>query len=142
MPEKIIKDVINQTLENDILMRSIKILDIGYVFCFYYTLAVICAIITNKYLEPFDSKKYDKLSTKKITIEILLLMWMYGILCYIARNLIALIPFPLDVYQGYQHKKIREIRSTWAFSAIYLVCATNLRDRVVYVFKRYQKIFN
>jgi hypothetical protein len=141
MSEKIIKNIAKQTFANDVLMRSIKILDIGYIFCFYYTLAVILAIITNKHLAPFDPKKYDKLSTRKITIEILLLMWMYGVLCYISRNLIKLIPFPLDGYEGYQHKKIRELNNTWVFSTIYLACATNLRDRITYVFKRYQKKF-
>jgi hypothetical protein len=43
-----------QTLTNDILMRSIKIIDIGYITVLYFTFSVILAILTDKLMGEFD----------------------------------------------------------------------------------------
>ena len=49
-----------QSLSNDILMRSIKIVDIGYITILYIITSVICAIITDKVLGEFDEKAEAK----------------------------------------------------------------------------------
>lgn len=132
-------EVTKQTLSNDLLMRSIKIVDIGYIFTLYYGFGVLFAMIVDRILGPFDEKKYNKLSTTQITIEILLIMWMVGVIAYIVRNIVELIPFPLDGYHGFKHKKVKEIKRTWAFGIIFISCATNLQSRIKYVYNRYKK---
>ena len=46
-----------QTIANDLLMRSIKILDIGYITVLYIMFSIGFAYITDKVMGKFDEKK-------------------------------------------------------------------------------------
>ena len=122
-----------QTWQDNILMRSIKILDIGYIFALYFMIALLLAYYTDKILGKFDKNEAIKIPKWKIILELFLACWLYGILCYIVRNTVEMIPFPLHNYNGYDHYKIRELGSAWVFGFVFLTCSSNMKDRLIFV---------
>lgn len=124
-----------QTLENDILMRSIKILDIGYITVIYVTFSIIFAFIVDNTIGKFDEKKESVKPLWLLTIELILAIWFYGVLIYVVRNLVALIPFPLDGYEGFEHKRVKELGSAMVFTFSFVVFCDYFKNKLLFFYK-------
>jgi hypothetical protein len=127
---------ISEETKQDVLMRTIKVIDIGYVTVIYFVSGATISIIMDNYLGKFDPKKADKQSIFRITIEIILHLWFLGFLNYMARNLIFYIPFPLDGYKGFQHSKVKEVVSGSTFSFALFFYQSHMREKLLYFLRR------
>lgn len=132
-------DKSNQTLFNDVEMRSIKILDIAYISVLYFFLghyiAKILDYIYNKYLGVIDpNKKYNQLI---LIIELIFQMAVTGIIVYFGRNLIPLIPFPLNKYNGFNHMKVKEVTGAALLSTFMVMFQINMASRITYLKNNY-----
>ena len=58
-----------QSIMNNLLLRSIKFIDIGFLTIIYTFFAFLFAKITDKTLGPFNSTKESEKPKWKITIE-------------------------------------------------------------------------
>lgn len=123
-----------QTTSNNILMRIIKIIDIGFIAVIYTSLALIFAKITDRILGKFDSVKEEKKPKWQITVEMFVLIWLFGILMYISRNIVPLIPFPLDGYQGFVHSKVKELNVAIIFSFVYMLFGEHIKSKISYFY--------
>jgi len=125
-----------QTLANDLLMRGIKIIDIGYITVLYILFSMIFAYITDKIMGKFDEKKQQKKSKTQLTIELVCEMWVYGIFIYIVRNLVELIPFPLDGYHGFEHKRVKELTTAIpaVFTFTYILFSDYLKNKLAFFY--------
>jgi hypothetical protein len=125
----------SQTLSKDILMRSIKIVDIGYITILYVTLSLVCAMALDKVMGEFDEKIEAKKPLWRLTLEFILTIWLYGVLIYVVRNLIELVPFPLDGYQGFSHKKVKELNSAMVFTFTFVLFSKYLKAKLDFYYK-------
>lgn len=107
-------------LFQDISLRSIKILNIGWATVAYFIMAIITIFILEKIYGRYDPKNYEKMSDFNLNVEMLSYVWLIGVLIYLARNLFPLIPFPFDGFFGYDHNKVKEVTGASAF-AIFVV---------------------
>jgi len=130
------KSIPKQTLENDILMRSIKILDIGYLTIVYVILAIICAKITDAVFGEFDEEQQNKRSMAVLSLEMILSLWIYGVLIYAIRNIVPLIPFPLNGVQGFDHMRVKEVTNPTIFTIVFLTYCAHLKSKISYYYKR------
>jgi flagellar biogenesis protein FliO len=135
MVKKNINNKKSQTMTNDILMRSIKIIDIGYITVLYITISLVCATITDKAMGEFDEKYESKKSLWQLTLEFVLVVWFYGVLIYIVRNLIELVPFPLNNYYGFSHKKVKELSSAMVFTFTFVLFSNYLNKKLQFYYK-------
>lgn len=124
-----------QTLFNDVEMRSIKLLDIGYITCVYFFighyLAKFLDSIYNKYLGVINpNKKYNQ---TLIISEVILQTVVTGIVVYFGRNLVYYIPFPLNRYHGFDHMKVREVTSAGFLSTFLIMFQYNMASRIIYL---------
>jgi hypothetical protein len=106
--------------ENELLFRVIKIIDIAYIAILYFTVAYmfgryINMLFTNLYGIDFESK-----STNVLYLEVLSQVIFIAIFCYIGKNLVQLIPFPLDGVNRFDHSRVKEL-SSGAFLTIFIV---------------------
>jgi len=124
-----------QTFINDVEMRSIKLLDIGYITCIYFLLGHYVAkfldLIYNKYLGVLDKKK--KYKHIIIILQLILQMAVSGMLVYFGRNLVYYTPFPLDKYHGFEHLKVKEVTGVGFFSVFLITFQSNMASRIMYL---------
>jgi len=123
-----------QSIMNNLLLRSIKFIDIGFLTIIYTFFAFLFAKITDKTLGPFNSIKESEKPKWKITIELFILIWIFGLLMYFVRNVTSLIPFPLDGYKGFSHIKVKELHVPIVFSFLYLLVGQHFRAKIQYYY--------
>lgn len=127
-----------QTFSEDLLMRGIKIIDIGYITALYFILGIIATVALDYAFGTFDQKVSDTKHLFQIGLEIIFHMYIVGIIIYILRNVIEAIPFPLDGYKGFVHKRVKELSGTAVLSFTVLYFQTNLRSKIAYFLQRLQ----
>ena len=120
-------------LKKEAVIRSIKMMDIGILTVLYFILGYIFSWLINKIYNNFDPNT----APLKILLflEICGQLFIIGILVYILRNLIELIPFPLEGIYGYQHTKVRELYSggiALTFGIFY--AQENIKEKLNYIF--------
>jgi len=125
-----------QTLEHDLLMRGIKILDIGYISVFYIIMALSVSKVADNILGEFDEKKESEKPFWRKSLELALCFWMYGVLIYVVRNVAERVPFPLHGYQGFDHYRVKELGSAAVFSISFMIFNNYLRSKVSYYYKQ------
>jgi hypothetical protein len=125
-----------QTFSNDLLMMGIKILDIGYITVLYIMFSIGFAYVTDKVMGKFDEKKQRNKSDVRLTVELICEMWVYGVFIYIVRNLVGLIPFPLDGYNGFEHRRVKELTNTSVFTFTYIFFSDYLKTKLTYFYNR------
>lgn len=129
----------NKKLKKEIIIRSIKIIDIGYIIAIYLILGVLGAKLCDKYLGVFDEDKEEKRPLYKSIIELILYFWFLGVVIYIVRNVIPLIPFPLDGIYGFDHLKVKEVTSGATFTFAFLYFQVYYQKKVKYIFSKLDK---
>lgn len=128
--------------KNDLLLRSIKILDIGYITVIYFIFGLIISRILDKYYGKFDKANENKKNIIKVGIEIVVMMWILAILIYLARNFVEGIPSPFDGLFGFQHNLVKELGSASVFAMILFSYFYFFKSKLDYFNKRINKAFN
>ena len=53
---------------------------------------------------------------------------------YVSRNIVPLIPFPLDGYQGFVHSKVKELGVPIIFSFVYMLFGEHIKSKITYFY--------
>jgi hypothetical protein len=126
-----------QTFKEDLIIRGIKIVDIGYITILYFILGFIVSIFFNRMYEKYVDLVNDYKSNFRLTIELLIHIWLLGVTVYIARNLIEKIPSPFDNIYGFSHKRVKELHSATVFTLVFFFSQTYMREKMGYLYKRF-----
>lgn len=110
--------------------RFIKILDIGYVTMIYFFLAIIIAVLLNKLYGDYNEQDESKKSVFRKSMDAIGMIWINGIIMYIVRNLVPLIPSPFNNIYGFKHAKLKELESAYVFDFVLIYTQTNLVKRM------------
>ena len=128
-------------LLQDILIRTNKMIDIGYITTIYFILGAVVANMITKYQTEFKNKEEDKRTVIKSSLSLILLIWTNGVLIYFARNLVELIPYPFDDFFGFHHMKVKELGAATAFTFVLLYYQPNLNKMMKYLTVRWKNTF-
>jgi len=128
-------------LLQDFLIRTNKMIDIGYITTIYFILGAIVANTITKFQTEFNNKDEDKRSVIMSSLSLILLIWINGVLIYFARNLVELIPYPFDNFFGFHHKKVKELGAATAFTFVLLYYQPNLNKMMKYLTVRWKNTF-
>lgn len=121
---------------NELTIRAIKMLDISYLTIIYVTIAITISILIDKLIGEFDEHEADKKSTFRIILEIYINLSFIAIAAYIIRNLVEVIPFPLDGLYGFDHKRVKELNGGLVFSFALFYYQLNLNKKIKYLFNK------
>jgi hypothetical protein len=124
------------SLQKELVIRSIKIVDMGYLYGVYGCLGIVCAIGLNRLFGKFDPETEDKKSITQVLAEIIGILWLNGVITYIIKNLVELIPFPFEGIYGFQHSRLRELNNATVFSVTLLWFQKHLLDKINYIKSR------
>jgi len=116
--------------QHELVIRSFKILDIGYISAIYFIIGILFARFFDKMYGVFNKKKEDKKSFIRKTFEIIGIMWLSAIVVYAVRNIIELVPFPLDGLYGYEHNRVKELKNAAVFTFIFLYFQKYFKDKI------------
>ena len=122
--------------KKEIIIRSIKIIDIGYITAIYLILGIIGARLCDKYFGNFNIDDERKKPLYKSIIEIILYLWFIGVVIYIVRNLVPLIPFPLNGIYGFDHFKVKEVTSAATFAIAFIYFQEHYQNKIKYIYTR------
>ena len=106
--------------KKETIIRSIKILDIGFITAIYFSLGLFLAKACDDVAGEFDEEKENQKPIWKIIIELIFYFWFIGIVIYVVRNVIPLIPFPLDRIFGFDHMMVKELTNAMAFTITFI----------------------
>ena len=123
------------TFKEEVIIRGIKILDIGFITFLYGISALIVAGLLDRYVFKYITLQpdlEDKDKSKYILIlETLICLAITGIVAYLLRNLLQLVPFPLEGVYGFSHMKVPEVKSGNIISVILVFFAFTFRNKMV-----------
>jgi hypothetical protein len=123
-------------LKKEVIVRGIKILDIGFITAIYAVLGIYLAKVCDNVNGTFDKEKEDKKSTLKILVELILYLWFIGVVTYIVRNIIPLIPFPLDGVYGFKHILVKEVTGATMFSITFFYFQHYYKNKIEHLLHR------
>jgi hypothetical protein len=124
------------SLINEIALRSIKLLDIGYLTVIYFLLAIGVSLIIDKTVISPVSSIYEQKSTSQLLFEVICQVWLFGIFAYFVHNLVEKIPFPLQGVYGFDHLRVKELSSTNIFFVVLLTSQIEFINKVKFLYRR------
>ena len=117
------------------IITLIKCIAIAYIAIIDVFAGISITHLVDKYIFPkkFSEKDKEK-SVPRLMLEVSLIISVLSIIAYIVRNIIQLIPFPLDDQYGFDYSRVKEVGSGAIFyGALVLYCTTYFRK--VYIIK-------
>ena len=120
----------------DIGYIIIKMIDIGLVAMYFFVVGILVARLFDYVLSKLQPKNYKDISLFQLFLEIILQLFALGIIAYIVRNIIKLIPFPLDGIAGYNHRELKELEGGEVMSLVLIVFSKNLQDKILYFIEK------
>jgi hypothetical protein len=133
--KNIISKYISSKTEKEIVIRSIKILDITYITFVYGLITLFIVTLLDKYVYKYISfQKVNKEKDKNfylLLLEILICLTINSIIFYFLRNLLEFIPFPLQGVYGFNHFRVKEVESGMIISFILIWFSKILREKLI-----------
>lgn len=118
----------------ELSIRGIKLFDIGYIAVIYFIAAMFFAKLFDEMYGTFDEKKEKEKSVLRRTLELMGMMWLSGIVIYVVKNLVELIPFPLDGLFGFNHLLVNDLKSGSVFSFIFLFFQSYFKAKIQFYY--------
>jgi hypothetical protein len=123
-------------LKKEITIRSIKMVDIGFITVLYFILGYSVSLLLNKLYEKFVDLNENEKPTYKLVYELLIHVWIIGIFVYIARNIVEEIPSPLHGIKGFDHYRVKELHSATTFTLIIFYSQPYIHKKINILYKR------
>jgi hypothetical protein len=114
----------------------VKLADIGLVTVYFFVIGILFAKVFDSIYGKFRKDDYDKKSELIIFVEIILHLFLIGVVAYGLRNIVAAIPFPLEGVAGFQHDRLKELQGGAVLSIVLVFFQKNLMNKIKYFSKR------
>jgi len=119
----------------------IKICAIAFVTILYSLGGIILCgatdkFIINSYYDRTD-EELEKKSTVRHLYETTVILGIFGILAYIARNIFQEIPFPLDGVEGFKYMNVKEVASGSLILWIFINYSPVITNKIKIIRKRF-----
>lgn len=131
---------------NKYIIFFIKILSIFYVTVLASFFGLLTSQIFDKYIFNSNAIKIDKKTIEEtplhqMLIKTFLILGLYGVLGFFFRNIVTIIPFPLDGYAGFKYSLVKEVTS----GSIFLIILLTFSETIIKLYLQIKKkihIFN
>jgi hypothetical protein len=123
-------------MKSEIVFRLIKITDIAYISAIYATVVIAFSVMFNNFVGEVHEEEENKKSLLRVVFETWIYIGIIAITAYIIRNIVELIPFPLDGVGGFVHSRVKELRGGPIYGFLLFFYASNLRKKIELIIKR------
>ncbi len=119
-----------------------KIADLGLVSFYYLVFALVFAMILEYLTEWYDRQFPSKeKSTQRLVFEIAANIFFVAVAFWIIRNVVEIIPFPLEGYGGYKHALLAETNTSIIATLALILFQTSLTKKIMIVNDRISASF-
>lgn len=110
--------------------------DIGFITILYATIALFLAKVFEVFDKPLETQLEEKKHTIQIFVEFLLLIFLIGVISYIAQLVVNAIPSPFEGQYGLHHSRLKELGNVGIFIFIFLYFQAHLKQKMQFLFER------
>jgi len=121
---------------------SVSIGDMAYITTLYFILGIIISIACNQLFGPWNRQRDSTLSLFMLAVELIIMIWIYGVITYVVRLIIIYIPSPFSYvrfqnpeYQ-FNHLEMKELTSAAVFTLILLGTSYHFKSKLDYFYRR------
>ena len=118
------------------LFLAVKLTDIGLVTMYFFIFGITFAKIFDYFYGTFEAEDYEQVSSFKIFLEIVLHLFLIGVVAYLLRNVVGLIPFPLEGVAGFRHERLKELEGGHVLALVLVLFQKNLMKKIGYFAER------
>jgi uncharacterized membrane protein len=111
---------------------GVKLFDIGYVTFLFFIFGLIFAKGFDLLYGKFNKDKYKNEPKWKLLLEIIVHVFAIGVVAYILRNIVELIPFPFEGVAGFRHSMLKELEGGHVMTIVLILFQKNLEEKVKY----------
>ena len=122
--------------KSELGFRLTKIADIGYITILYAISALVLAKAFDIVSKKIDIEPNEQKSSIKLFIEIIIYLWTAGIVIYGVRNLMELVPSPLEGVFGLEHLRVKELGNAGVFVFIFFYFEESLKKKLTVLYNR------
>jgi len=115
---------------------GVKLLDIGLTTTYFFVIGILAAKGFDTLFGDLDHEEYRTRSLWLLFIEIVLHLFLLGVVAYALRNIIELIPYPLHGVAGYDHFRLKELEGGEVMALVLILFQKNLHAKVLYFVNR------
>ena len=123
-------------LLKDWAIRGIKLIDICFMTTIYFLLGFLCSRGIDRLQGNKTEEQQKKEPRWQLLLEIILVLWCSSVSMYIIKNLVELIPFPLDGVCGFKHSRTVQSEyagiSVFSFALFYFQKKLPLKMNIIY----------
>jgi hypothetical protein len=118
------------------LFLAVKLTDIGLVTAYYFVIGIVFAKVFDHFYGSFRKEKYDEKNPILIFFEIIIHLFLIGVVAYTLRNVVQMIPFPLEGVAGFQHERLKELEGGHVLAIVLVLFQKNLLAKISYFAQR------
>jgi hypothetical protein len=111
--------------------------DIGYITVLYFLSGFIVARLIDNYINKYNKAVEDKKTSFQLIMEIVFFLWINGMLIYLIRNTIELIPSPFENIYGLKHDLLNELKYAPILEFTLLYYQVHLTDKLKNLYDRF-----
>ena len=111
---------------------AVKLTDIGLTTMYFFVIGIVFAKLFDALYGKFNIEDYKKINKFRLFLEILFHLFLIGVVAYILRNIVGLIPYPLDGVAGFKHARLKELSGGTVLAMVLLFFQRNLRDKLAF----------
>jgi hypothetical protein len=115
----------------------IKLMDIGLVTLYFFAFGLIFAKLFDAVYGSFERDAYEKRSTFALFGEIVIHVFLIGVVAYVMRNVVEMIPSPVDGIAGFQHSRLKELEGGHILIVVTILFQKNLQEKVLLLGERF-----
>lgn len=132
------KMIEKSSIKREIIIRTLKIIDIFYATFIYIFGAFIFSFFLDKYVfGEFNEEKESKKNLFILVLEVCGIIGFSGIISYIYRNFAHAFLFPFEGFYGFSHFKVEEVTSGGIFTAYILFFNDYLEKKLDLIKKKF-----
>lgn len=125
------------SLMDEAVIRSVKMLDLGYIGTGHFLVGFTLSRVLDNLGGAFDAEAEKEKSTTLVIVEVILLLWMNAIILYVFKNLLELVPSPFNGLGGFEHGRVKELKSAPLLAFALLYYQSGLQDKLKALYNRF-----
>ncbi len=115
---------------------AVKLFDIGLTTSYFFIIGIFAAALFDRVYGKFRKDDYKDISNLRLLVDIIIHLSFIGVVAYVLRNLVQLIPFPFDGFAGFQHARLKELEGGYVLAIVLFLFQQNLQEKIAFFAKR------